>query len=952
MLKKLTKLFAFIITIYWINSIFTGQVFAWTMTVDFETSSGYTVTSWIWNRTTAEKYQWNYSIVADNWWANNSSSCFEISRDTPYNSKISFAYKVSSESWYDFLKFYVDWTEQDKWSGDVTWSEYSATIDSWNHTFKWCYEKDWSVSKWSDTAWVDIFYDKDVIIEKTTILDFETSWWYTVTDWTWNRTTNDKYQWDYSIVADNWWANNSTSCFTRDENFSDTWTLSFYYKVSSEQDYDFLHFYIDWTEQDKWSWNIDWTNYTKQNFPSWDHTLKWCYTKDWSVSKWSDTAWIDIITKEIAKDAIFLDEVTPIWFTNNNTPNYTFSTPITWNISYSGSCDSQTTSTTSTGNITINLSQLPDWTYNDCEIKISNSTDHSEWLPVSQFTIDTTAPTITENIPQNEEVKSWNYKIIINHSDTWWLNLSSANITVNKWLWWDSWTGVTNNVLTNINTSSTWTTADFSWNDWKYRINYSIDDKSWNNSTKQIIFYIDTDTIVDFENTSWYTANSSDWDRETTKVYEWNYSFESKNTSDNSSACFTVDETIPWTWSVDFYYSVSSETNYDFLHFYIDWTQQDKWSWNIDWTHSKTYTFSANKDHELKWCYTKDGSVSKWDDKARIDYIVMQRTDKPTISEVTAITSPTKDNTPDYTFNTSMTWSIAYSGSCDVSWNSTSANSWDNTITFWTLTDGNYNDCEIQVTSSSDSTPWLKVSDFTVDANWPIYNSFSPNTNQIIPKNDFNINISYSDSPSWVDSSTTSIKLYKWDSTNSTWNDISSKLWTWTINDSNASYPTNWLNYWKYKYDFSIKDNIWNQSTLSKIFYIDQPQLIISTWSINIWKLNSSNNTFGDTLTVTVKTIWAPFKVKLKKNKALTHTNNSDFIPYYNWSVWMWYDKNDDGNLSDYNNDIILNDSGTLNTDWNLNIYTYTLKMGAIIDKLQAAWDYSWKIDFGIELNY
>jgi len=32
----------------------------------------------------------------------------------------------------------------------------------------------------------------------------------------------------------------------------------------------------------------------------------------------------------------------------------------------------------------------------------------------------------------------------------------------------------------------------------------------------------------------------------------------------------------------------------------------------------------------------------------------MQRTNKPTITEVTAVTTPTTDNTPDYTFNTSI----------------------------------------------------------------------------------------------------------------------------------------------------------------------------------------------------------------------------------------------------------------------------------------------------------
>jgi hypothetical protein len=41
-----------------------------------------------------------------------------------------------------------------------------------------------------------------------------------------------------------------------------------------------------------------------------------------------------------------------------------------------------------------------------------------------------------------------------------------------------------------------------------------------------------------------------------------------------------------------------------------------------------------------------------------------------------------------------------------------------------------------------------------------------------------------------------------------------------------------------------------------------------------------------------------------------------------------------------------------INADWDLNTYTYTLKMWAIIDKLQAGWDYTWKINFWIELDY
>ncbi len=954
MKKFLIKFLIFNLIFNPFSSIFLSieQIFAGSLTVDFETTNWYTVTEWTWNLTTADKYEWNSSIVADNGWANNSSSCFEITRDSPYDSNISFYYQVSSEANYDFLRFYIDWTEIDKWSWDVTWSQYSKSVEAWNHTFKWCYTKDWSVSRWSDTAWVDIFYAEDVVVNSTVILDFETTWWYTVTQGTWNRTTAEKYEWAYSLVADNGWANNSSSCFTRDETFSDTWSIDFYYKVSSEANYDFLRFYIDDVEQNKWSWEIAWTNYTSNELSPWTYTFKWCYTKDGSVSNWSDTAWVDFVTKKIPQKAIFLEEITPVPTpTNDTTPDYTFYTPITWDISYSWSCTSSTTSVTSTWNVTITFDSLNEWVYNNCKVMVSNTNESSEWLPISEFVIDFTPPVITANIPQNEEVIAWDFQIIINHYDTWWIDINSANIQIYKWLWWDTWTWVTTDTLTNISTTSTWTTADFSWNDWKYKIIYSISDLLAQSSNTEIIFYVDTDTIVDFENTSWYTANPADWDRQTTKVYEWIYALESQNRTNNTTACFTINESIPWTWSVTFYYSVSSESNYDFLRFYIDWTEQDRWSWNIDWTLSPKYTF-WDWDHELKWCYTKDGSVSNWDDRARVDYIVMQRDNKPTISEVTAIPTPTNDNTPNYTFNTSIDGNIAYSGSCDVNWNPTNATAWDNTITFWTLADWIYNDCQIQVVSSTDSTPWLSVSSFTIDTTWPNYNSFFPNINQIIPKNDFDITINYSDSLNSVDETTYTFNLYKWDSVNSVWNDITTNITNSWVTNSQANFTTSNLNYWKYKYDFSIKDNLWNQSNLSIEFYIDEPELIISTWSINIWKLNNTTNTFWNDLIVTVKTIWAPFRVKLQKNAWLTNSNWIDLIPYYDWNVWMWYDKNNDGNLSDFNDDIILSNSWEINTNGELNTYTYTLKIGAIIDKLQAAGNYTWKINFAIELDY
>ena len=69
------------------------------------------------------------------------------------------------------------------------------------------------------------------------------------------------------------------------------------------------------------------------------------------------------------------------------------------------------------------------------------------------------------------------------------------------------------------------------------------------------------------------------------------------------------------------------------------------------------------------------------------------------IEEVTAVTTPNIDTTPNYTFSSSKSGTITYGGSCSSS--TTIAISGINTITFNALTDGTYDDCTITVTENS-----------------------------------------------------------------------------------------------------------------------------------------------------------------------------------------------------------------------------------------------------------
>jgi len=70
----------------------------------------------------------------------------------------------------------------------------------------------------------------------------------------------------------------------------------------------------------------------------------------------------------------------------------------------------------------------------------------------------------------------------------------------------------------------------------------------------------------------------------------------------------------------------------------------------------------------------------------------------PILSEVTAVTTPTLDTTPNYTFSSSKAGTITYGGPCSSS--TTIAVAGNNTITFNALASGTYENCTITVTGN------------------------------------------------------------------------------------------------------------------------------------------------------------------------------------------------------------------------------------------------------------
>lgn len=83
------------------------------------------------------------------------SSSVNLPVNVPHSTNVSFSYKVSSESNYDWLYFYIDDEQMGRWSGDHDWTQVSYNLSAGEHTLTWRYIKDKSVNTGSDCAWLD-----------------------------------------------------------------------------------------------------------------------------------------------------------------------------------------------------------------------------------------------------------------------------------------------------------------------------------------------------------------------------------------------------------------------------------------------------------------------------------------------------------------------------------------------------------------------------------------------------------------------------------------------------------------------------------------------------------------------------------------------------------------------------------------------------------------------------
>ena len=154
---------------------------------------------------------------------------------------------------------------------------------------------------------------------------------------------------------------------------------------------------------------------------------------------------------------------------------------------------------------------------------------------------------------------------------------------------------------------------------------------SYNYTFSDVVGIIDEDYETgNFTNYTW-THNNYPWTIDNTQPYEGSYcsqSFQGLPDGQESELYITLDVLVAG--DISFYYSVSSEQNYDFLKFKINGAKMSEWSGNVPWTLAN-YSVGIGQNI-FKWEYEKDNITSNGQDCAWIDYIVFPPIDLGTTS--------------------------------------------------------------------------------------------------------------------------------------------------------------------------------------------------------------------------------------------------------------------------------------------------------------------------------
>ena len=225
------------------------------------------------------------AAVSGNAGVDNSTSVMTASGEYKKGMILTFKYKVSSAEG-DVFAFRFDGAEVFTSGTTDGYVDYEYTVPySGMHTFSFEFIKDGSGSDGSDCAYVKhlaAYHSFESAVNGSdNFLPFDNE-----SDYPW-------YPMNDYVGSSNWSEDSTTSFFTLQLPMQAGETLTFRYRASSENNYDFFRFYVDGTQQVQASGNTSWTNFTFTATTTKTYLFKWAFEKDYSAASNDDSAYVD-----------------------------------------------------------------------------------------------------------------------------------------------------------------------------------------------------------------------------------------------------------------------------------------------------------------------------------------------------------------------------------------------------------------------------------------------------------------------------------------------------------------------------------------------------------------------------------------------------------------------------------------------------------------------------------
>lgn len=210
-------------------------------------------------------------------------------------STLRFRWMASTEPHFDPVRFAIDGVELATLSGQRDWSLVELPITSGTHTLTWTYSTDAFGEEGTSQVGVDqieIISQAGLTASLASAVGLTNPVDSVEGNAPWQIATGQGYPSGNSIRSGLIEAN-ETSSFSITHNGAGP--VSFVWKVSSEEDADFLEFLVDGSVVGRISGNHDWHEYST-SLAAGSHVLQWRYIKDGSVSRYQDTGWVDNIS--------------------------------------------------------------------------------------------------------------------------------------------------------------------------------------------------------------------------------------------------------------------------------------------------------------------------------------------------------------------------------------------------------------------------------------------------------------------------------------------------------------------------------------------------------------------------------------------------------------------------------------------------------------------------------